>query len=337
MRDSRYHWVDHLKTLGIVLVVAGHTALPLPLHRWIYAFHMPLFFILSGFLISPGAFTVPLREFFLRRVWKLVKFYGWFGLLGMLVYCYIFRHERPLMVAVSERLYSLLYASASRDSPADLYPLVLWYFPGLISGLLITYAVWKIPCLWARAVTMTAVFTCGFLMDGWVLPWELESGCVAAGFLAIGHLARIESWDDKLQRTGRKALPVAAAAFLLGSHLALLNTHCLDVRLATLGNPLLALPACFLLFLALAIGSMHLPAWRISEAVAAATIVIFPTHPMLFPYVDRVAVKLGVLGPELATIPLWYALSKAVLVVTGTTLVYICYAKVKSHQAALRA
>ena len=330
MSYSRYPWVDHLKALGIFLVVAGHTALPPAQHRWIYGFHMPLFFLLSGFLLTPGAFAVPLRTFFQRRIWKLVKFYGWFGLLGTAAYFYVFKQEQPLTVALSGRLYSLLYASASHDSPADLYPLVLWFFPGLISGLLITFAVWQIQRPWARALSMAAVVTGGFLMVGWALPWELESGCLAAGCLAIGHWARVAAWDERLQQAGRLALLAAIAALLLGSWSAILNIHCLDLRIGSLGNPLLALPACGLLILAWTLVSMRLPAWRVSEAMAAASIVIFPTHMLLFPYLDRVALKLGVPVYVLAANSAWYGWGKATVIVAATTLAHAYYPRKKS-------
>ena len=322
MSRNRYPWVDHLKALGIILVVAGHTAVPPAQHRWIYAFHMPLFFLLSGFLLPPGAFAVPVRAFFLRRIWKLVKLYVGFGLLSTAVYCYMFKQEQSVGVALGGRLYSLLYASASHDSPADLYPLVLWFFPGLISGLLITYAVWQLPRPWTRALSMTAVVTGGFLMVGWALPWELESGCLAAGCLATGHWARLAAWDERLRQTGQHALPVAAATLLLGSWLAILNIHSLDLRVGCIGNPLLALPACGLLIVAFILGSMRLPAWRISEAVAAATIVIFHTHMLLFPYLDRLVLKLGLPVGTLVAHPAWYGWSKAAVIVAATTLAH---------------
>ncbi|HFC54058.1 MAG TPA: hypothetical protein ENJ43_06455, partial [Gammaproteobacteria bacterium] len=51
-----FGWVMIAKGIGIVLVVIGHFHLPDSPEAWhdirriIYLFHMPLFFILSGFL-----------------------------------------------------------------------------------------------------------------------------------------------------------------------------------------------------------------------------------------------------------------------------------------------
>ncbi len=50
--SDREKWLDTAKGIGIVLVVFGHLCgeyLPL-LVKWIFSFHMPLFFMLSGYL-----------------------------------------------------------------------------------------------------------------------------------------------------------------------------------------------------------------------------------------------------------------------------------------------
>jgi glycosyltransferase involved in cell wall biosynthesis/fucose 4-O-acetylase-like acetyltransferase len=66
MLVERIAWVDYAKGVGIILVVLGHVlygmrhaALPLPPHTsyvldWIYCFHMPLFFFLSGMFVPPS-------------------------------------------------------------------------------------------------------------------------------------------------------------------------------------------------------------------------------------------------------------------------------------------
>lgn len=73
---GRVEWVDAAKGLGIVLVVVGHVIRSLFhssladehgtaafLDQWIYAFHMPMFFVLSG-LFLPRAFPRPAAVFF---------------------------------------------------------------------------------------------------------------------------------------------------------------------------------------------------------------------------------------------------------------------------------
>jgi acyltransferase len=328
MNASRYPWIDHLKALGIFLVVVGHTALPETVHRWIYAFHMPLFFMISGFLISPGGFDGSLGAFFRRRVWKLVKLYLLFGLLGAAVYCYMFKGQIPLLEALRGRLVSLAYASGSTNRREDLYPVVLWFFPGLITSLLMSFAVWKIPSVPLRWLAAVALFVSGALLAGRALPWELESGAMAAGFVMLGHGLRSVDWENRLRRVGSASWLVAAGALASGSFLALLNHDSLDMKSARLGNPWLALTACTLLITGLVIFAKKLPAaGQISSAVAAATILIFPTHTMIFPYVDRIVAKIH--AP--AQLAVGYGWWKAALVVALTTIGHFSYTQLSRH------
>lgn len=50
--NNRIAWVDIAKGIGIVLVLIGHISQNKNLHYFIYSFHMPLFFIISGYLYS---------------------------------------------------------------------------------------------------------------------------------------------------------------------------------------------------------------------------------------------------------------------------------------------
>ena len=69
--SSRIEWIDALKGFTILLVVLGHcleafltssvpnnfTDILKLIHDWIYSFHMPLFFFLSGFLYYRSYFN----------------------------------------------------------------------------------------------------------------------------------------------------------------------------------------------------------------------------------------------------------------------------------------
>jgi fucose 4-O-acetylase-like acetyltransferase len=48
MVSSRLYWLDIAKGIAILLMVIGHTSIPSVLSNFIWAFHMPLFFIASG-------------------------------------------------------------------------------------------------------------------------------------------------------------------------------------------------------------------------------------------------------------------------------------------------
>lgn len=45
---NRLQYFDIAKGIAIILMVLAHSSLPAALQNYIFAFHMPLFFIVSG-------------------------------------------------------------------------------------------------------------------------------------------------------------------------------------------------------------------------------------------------------------------------------------------------
>ncbi|MFP5268671.1 acyltransferase family protein [Coleofasciculus sp.] len=77
---QRVQWVDYAKGIGIFLVVFGHTlrglvnssildasTIIISIDQWIYSFHMPLFFCLSGLFIERSS-SKPLRDFVVSKL-----------------------------------------------------------------------------------------------------------------------------------------------------------------------------------------------------------------------------------------------------------------------------
>ena len=79
-----------LKGIGIILVVVGHTTHNNELGSWIYHFHMPLFFFLSGVFFSP---TI---QGLVRRVRQILIPYLIFGVLSFIYWRFAEMRFRPL-------------------------------------------------------------------------------------------------------------------------------------------------------------------------------------------------------------------------------------------------
>lgn len=50
--NQREKWIDVVKAIGIILMVIGQASPPFSFKIWIYSFHMPLFFIVAGYLFN---------------------------------------------------------------------------------------------------------------------------------------------------------------------------------------------------------------------------------------------------------------------------------------------
>lgn len=49
---KRIVWIDQLRGFAFLLVIIGHSLSKSPLKNWIYSFHMPLFFIITGLTLN---------------------------------------------------------------------------------------------------------------------------------------------------------------------------------------------------------------------------------------------------------------------------------------------
>ena len=59
MKRNRILWLDMAKGIGILLIMIGHLGISVipeakPVQIWLYSFHIPTFFFLSGYLFSIG-------------------------------------------------------------------------------------------------------------------------------------------------------------------------------------------------------------------------------------------------------------------------------------------
>lgn len=79
MSNKRVGWIDICKGCGIILVILGHIYSDNVLRIWIYSFHMPLFFFVSGYIKGKRkkvigykkrviSLLVPYIEFFLFQL-----------------------------------------------------------------------------------------------------------------------------------------------------------------------------------------------------------------------------------------------------------------------------
>lgn len=78
------------KGICIILMVAAHAGLPLWLIRFIYMFHMPFFFIISGFCLKEKYFNDSIT-FFKKRVKNLYFPYVKWSFVFLLLHNFLFK------------------------------------------------------------------------------------------------------------------------------------------------------------------------------------------------------------------------------------------------------
>ena len=197
----RYTWLDSAKGLGIVLVVLGHASTSGVVNTSLYAFHMPLFFIISGLLFKAR----PLGETVARKARRLLVPYLVFALLTFAYWALVERRFRPGEYSVVSAFANIFLARGGiQNNP---YNVVLWFLPCLFVTEMAFACVVAIlrrvtggfrHLLSAGVTVMVFVaFVLGYLMTQMVpdvpegrLPFTLDIVPFAFGFYAIGYLAK---------------------------------------------------------------------------------------------------------------------------------------------------
>lgn len=230
----RLDWLDTAKGLGIILVFYGHflqrgvaPGLPgaEPQMQLIYAFHMPLFFLVAGCLFKPPTqLRARVAQLALRRLVPML-FFGL--LLAPLWIGYALQHHQPLGVAPA--------AEVAWDYLAGLPTLdwVTWFLVCLfVCECLALLALPRLHALWAQLVFALLCIVAGVSFsqhsqspdDGlWYLlgrTWFLSEAVVALGFYTVGHAGH--AWAVRLADDARRTrwvLLLSLAALLLSFRL----------------------------------------------------------------------------------------------------------------------
>ncbi len=213
---QRNHAMDLAKGVGILCVVVGHCAAPDFLTRFIYTFHMPLFFMAAGYFFTANRVEADPWQFVTRRFKGLyVPFVKW-SLFFLLIHNVLF-HFNILNETYgnweggvthpytwrqwAQRFISIVFSMGGYD---EFLCGPFWFFRGLLvaslafmtSWLLLNSVKWLrghpvsvavIICLsaWALALWQAA--------DGWRIITLVQGGArdiMATFFFSVGFLYR---------------------------------------------------------------------------------------------------------------------------------------------------
>jgi acyltransferase len=84
--NNRLNYIDYMKGIGILLVVLGHMSeLPNSMRIFIYSFHMPLFFFISGYLFNANK-NKEFKPFLKKKTFSLLLPYIYLQLFLFLFY-----------------------------------------------------------------------------------------------------------------------------------------------------------------------------------------------------------------------------------------------------------
>lgn len=156
-------WVDNLKAVGIFLVVYGHFAYLSPaLKTIIYSMHLPAFLVITGYL-SLNSLQRPTAQKLIRgQLFYYLVLYGLFTFASSIIWYFLEARDQPTSTIFKPLIASLwgLHGPAleliHNNDP-------LWYFPFLITSLLVAFVFIQIPIIWKCLMVI-----------GWIICYQMN-------------------------------------------------------------------------------------------------------------------------------------------------------------------
>lgn len=188
---NRYEYIDITKGIGILLVVWAHILLVGWTHRFIYAFHMPLFFFMSGYLFNSVKYH-SFKDFLKKRFRRLIIPYLIYSVSTWAIWA-IFRYLTHSNV--ESYFMPLLQTVIAQGSGEFLvHNSALWFIPCLFAVEIIYYYICKAGDIAAIALCiafavfnsiMASIFGESYMFT---LPWNLDAAFYALPFYGIANI-----------------------------------------------------------------------------------------------------------------------------------------------------
>ena len=135
---ERKKYIDVAKGILIISVVIGHVIsfeyiITATIKTFIYTFHIPAFFIISGILINPNRLqNLSFKEFVSRRIKRLIIPYILFELIGGIFQIFLYGSDKISFVGILYGLFTM-HCNIGAD----------WFLPTLFVAELLFYIMIK--------------------------------------------------------------------------------------------------------------------------------------------------------------------------------------------------
>lgn len=169
VKQTRIEWVDIARGIAIICMMAGHSSIPEYLSKYIWSFHMPLFFVVSGLFFNPdkaGSF----KNLLIKRLRTLFIPY-WFFTFIVLAGYWGTEYFVPIELFEGWSGYAL------------------WFVPVLFCAELLFYPIAKLKRDWLILVIIL-ITSIGYLLSQYhiQLYFKLEVVPFALFFIAFGYV-----------------------------------------------------------------------------------------------------------------------------------------------------
>ena len=194
IEKQRITWIDMAKGFGIIFVIFAHLGGGL-FTTWMYSFHVPLFFILSGFTFNK---ETTFSTFLAKKSKSLLLPYLCLG--GVILIYYV------LAAIISDRFSMAFLLDLLLQFLLQRRFLTLWFITALFLLNVISYPLLKLiknkTLLFFISLGIGIIAMVYYSLGGGYVFWNLDASFAAMPFFVIGHICKcnhenIKTFFDK--------------------------------------------------------------------------------------------------------------------------------------------
>jgi fucose 4-O-acetylase-like acetyltransferase len=225
-KNDRILWVDFARVIGIWLVILGHMMIPKYFEQFIFAFHMPLFFFISGYLeksnngikgiITNGIRTLLIPYVILYTMFFICNIVGLF--FGVQKY-----NNEPLTDIIAKPIIGMVFGIGRSTGYSTMINVPLWFLLGLfctkiLHGIIIVVSK-RCIAYYVAAIGVCIVIMFGLKFLNLPLPFSMTCAVLAFPYFAIGNIIRqyelIKSIDRNSQARVLMAIVIAVIGYVI--------------------------------------------------------------------------------------------------------------------------
>lgn len=193
---KRIDYIDTAKGYLMLAVILGHVLIVLnpdysklyftSVQAFIYAFHMPAFFVIHGILFDVQKWRAkPLKEFIIKRLQTLIIPYVFFEVIGIIWRAFFYKQS------LWTGIYNLITIRCNIG--AD------WFLPAMFLGSMLLIIYVKHPGKIYAVFSTVICFLLPMLMSGHQIFIVVGRGLLAYGFIMIGSILKSLFLSEKVE------------------------------------------------------------------------------------------------------------------------------------------
>ena len=190
---KRIKSIDIAKSIGILLIVLGHIQNNETIAHFIYSFHVPLFFVISGYLYKKTKKPI---EYIKKKAKSILVPYFVFGLISFVYWFVIERYFREQIVNPWIPFANLFLAQAGEYN--FIANAALWFLPCLFCTEIIFDWLKRITkndkMLFISIIIITIIGVIYNELNFISLPFEFNTALIAVSFYFLGYM-----WKNKFE------------------------------------------------------------------------------------------------------------------------------------------